>query len=42
LLATIDEDLLPDFDLDDGNLSFTVVLGEVLGNFEASKNDGGA
>jgi hypothetical protein len=29
---------LPDIDLDHGNLNYTVVLGEVLGNFEAQKN----
>jgi hypothetical protein len=29
--------LLPDVDLDHGNLTYTVVLGEVLGNFEAQK-----
>jgi hypothetical protein len=28
---------LPDVDLDHGNLSYTVVLGEVLGNYEAEK-----
>jgi hypothetical protein len=30
-------DFLPDVDLDHGNLNYTVVLGEVLGNFEAEK-----
>jgi hypothetical protein len=29
---------LPDVDLDHGNLNYTVVIGEVLGNFEAQKN----
>jgi len=29
--------LLPDVDLDYGNLNYTVVIGEVLGNFEAQK-----
>jgi hypothetical protein len=29
--------LLPDVDLDHGNLNYTVVIGEVLGNFEAQK-----
>jgi hypothetical protein len=29
---------LPDVDLDHGNLNYTVVIGEVLGNFEALKN----
>jgi len=28
---------LPDVDLDHGNLNYTVVIGEVLGNFEAAK-----
>jgi hypothetical protein len=31
--------LLPDVDLDHGNLNDTVVIGEVLGNFEAQKNE---
>jgi hypothetical protein len=30
--------LLPDVDLDHGNLNYTVVLGEVLGNYEAEKS----
>ena len=29
---------MPDVDLDHGNLTYTVVLGEVLGNYEAEKN----
>jgi hypothetical protein len=29
---------LPYVDLDHGNLNYTVVIGEVLGNFEAEKN----
>jgi hypothetical protein len=29
--------LPPDVDLDHGNLNYTVVLGEVLGNYEAEK-----
>ena len=37
LLGSLDEDLLPDVDLDHGNLNYTVVIGEVLGNFEAEK-----
>ena len=37
LLTQLDEELLPGVDLDSGGLSFTVVLGEVLGNFEASQ-----
>ncbi len=38
LLGSLDEDFLPDVDLDHGNLNYTVVIGEVLGNFEAQKN----
>ena len=38
LLVSLDEDFLPDVDLDHGNLNYTVVIGEVLGNFEAQKN----
>ncbi len=37
LLGSLDEDLLPDVDLDHGNLNYTVVIGEVFGNFEAQK-----
>jgi hypothetical protein len=37
LLGSLDEDFLPDVDLDHGNLNYTVVLGEVLGNYEAKK-----
>lgn len=33
LLAFIDEDLLPEVSLKDDSLSFTVVIGKVLGNF---------
>ncbi|MDA1276709.1 MAG: hypothetical protein O2960_22045 [Verrucomicrobia bacterium] len=36
LLQSLDEDFLPDVDLEAGNLSYTVVLGEVLGNWEAT------
>jgi hypothetical protein len=36
LLSSLDEEFLPDVDLAEGNLSYTVVLGEVLGNWEAS------
>jgi hypothetical protein len=38
LLGSLDEDFLPDVDLDHGNLNYTVVIGEVLGNYEAEKN----
>jgi hypothetical protein len=37
LLGSLDEDFLPDVDLDHGNLNYTVVIGEVLGNYEAQK-----
>jgi hypothetical protein len=37
LLGSLDEDFLPDVDLDHGNLNYTVVIGEILGNFEARK-----
>ena len=37
LLGSLDEDFLPDVDLDHGNLNYTVAIGEVLGNFEAEK-----
>ena len=36
LLQSLDEDFLPDVDLDSGTLSYTVVLGEVVGNWEAT------
>jgi hypothetical protein len=34
LLAELDQEWLPGVDLGSGNLNFTVVLGEVLGNYE--------
>ena len=37
LLSSLDDEFLPDVDLDHGNLSYTVVIGEVLGNWEAEK-----
>lgn len=36
LLASLDEDLLPDVDLQAGTLTYTVVIGEVVGNWEAA------
>jgi len=36
LLQSLDEDFLPDVDLERGTLSYTVVVGEVLGNWEAT------
>lgn len=41
LLAHLDEDLLPGVDLGSGNLQFTVVRGELLGNWEAGEPGGG-
>ncbi len=38
MLSAFDEDYLPGVDLDSGNLTFTVIRGEVIGNFEASAN----
>lgn len=37
LLSSFDDEFLPDVDLDHGNLTYTVVTGEVLGNWEAEK-----
>ena len=37
LLGSLDEDFLPDVDLDHGNLNYTVVIGEILGNYEAEQ-----
>jgi hypothetical protein len=37
LLGSLDEDFLPDVDLDHGSLNYTVVIGEVLGNYEADR-----
>lgn len=36
LLASLDEDFLPDVDLAHGTLTHTVVIGELMGNYEAS------
>lgn len=36
LLRSLDEEFLPDVDLESGGLTYTVVVGRVLGNFEAS------
>ena len=35
LLSALDDEFLPDVDLAHGNLSYTVVRGELLGNWEA-------
>ena len=37
LLASLDDDFLPDVDLERGTLNYTVVVGEVMGNWEAEK-----
>lgn len=39
LLRSLDQDMLPDVDLDRGTLTYTVVMGDVLGNFEATLED---
>ena len=36
LLASLDDDFLPDVDLERGTLNYTVVVGEVMGNWEAN------
>jgi hypothetical protein len=36
LLGSFDEHFLPDVDLAHGTLTYTVVVGEVMGNFEAT------
>ena len=38
LLASLDDDFLPDVDLERGTLNYTVVVGEVVGNWEANKS----
>ena len=38
LLQTLDEDFLPDVDLEHGTLTYTVVMAEVVGNWEAAAN----
>jgi hypothetical protein len=39
LLQSLDEDFLPEVDLAQGTLTYTVVRGEVIGNYEASLHD---
>lgn len=36
LLRSLDDDFLPDVDLDHGNLTYTVVMARVVGNYEAN------
>ena len=40
LLSQLDDEFLPDVDLKEGNLVFTVVIGEVVGSFEATEEPG--
>lgn len=42
LLSSLDEEFLPDVDLAQGNLNYTVVIGDVVGNYEAQAKDGAA
>ncbi len=37
MLSAFDDDFLPGVDLGSGNLTFTVIRGEVMGNFEATR-----
>lgn len=37
LLSSLDEQLLPDVDLADGNLTYMVVQGRILGSFEVAE-----
>jgi hypothetical protein len=39
LLRSLDDDYLPDVDIDTGNLIYTVVVGRVIGNFEAARKE---
>jgi len=36
MLSSLDDNFLPDVDLTLGTLTYTVVIGEVMGNFEAT------
>lgn len=38
-LKSLDDDFLPDVDLDRGTLAYTVILGELIGVFEAETSD---
>lgn len=42
LLAALDEDMLPDVDQARGTLKYTVVVGEVIGDFEHGDESGTA
>ena len=39
LLQSLDEDFLPDVDLASGTLTYTVVVGELVGNWEATNTN---
>jgi hypothetical protein len=39
LLQQLDEDFLPDVDLEAGNVTFTVVVGRVIANFEPAADE---
>ena len=39
LLKSLDDDFLPDVDLERGTLTYTVILGELIGVFEAEPSD---
>jgi len=39
LLRSLDDTMLPDVDIDDGSLNYTVVHGDVWGQFEAASTD---
>jgi len=39
LLKSLDEDFLPDVDLERGTLAYTVIMGEVVGVFEAEASE---
>jgi hypothetical protein len=41
LLQQLDEDFLPDVDLEAGNVTFTVVVGKVVANFEPAADEQG-
>ena len=40
LLASFDEDFLPDVDLAKGNLTYTVIRGHVVGSYQAEQDGG--
>ena len=42
LLASLDEDFLPDVDLARGTLLYSVIIGDVVGSYEAMEMDGAA